>query len=202
MRPASPPPFLTTWQLPDHLAHLSNLLPSEIPQPLNIRTGAGPETIQERGVKVKWPTKRMTIGDMNKRVRNMVEYVTREQIQHVERQARVAALEEALASGKYKPLTPDPSDSMDVDAVPLPIDEDIKPTLALDGQIAIDPTISLRSNKASRVASAEPAPENTTVAWMKLSTDEMLADFVSGLLSFQERYRPRNRRHAPTAVAT
>jgi hypothetical protein len=194
---------LTTWQLPDHLAHLSSLLPSEIPQPLNIKTGAGPETIQERGVKVKWPTRRMTIGDMNKRVRNMLEYVTREQAQHVERQARVAALEEALASGKYKALTPDPSDSMDVDAIALPIDEDVKPTIALDGQILVDPVAtSLRSNKASRVTSVEPASENPTVAWTKLSTDEMLAEFVSGLLSFQDRYRPRNRRHAPTAVAT
>lgn len=202
MRPASPPPFLTTWQLPDHLAHLAQLLPSEIPQPLNIRTGAGAETIQERGVKVKWPTKRMTIGDMNKRVRNMLEYITREQMQHAERQARVAALEEALASGRYKPLTPDPSDPMDVDTATLPIDEDIKPTISLDGQVTADPALSLRSNKASRVGSAEPAPENPTIAWMKLSTDEMLADLVSGLLSFQERYRPRNRRHAAAALAT
>jgi hypothetical protein len=176
------------------------ILPSEIPEPLDIRTSSGVETTQERGVKVKWPTKRMTVADMNKRVRNMLEYVTREQMQHEERQARVVALDEAIASGRYKPLTPEPSDSMDVDAMQLTIEEDVKPTLEKDGQITVDTKLEQSSSKTSPLPSSEPASDNPTVAWMKLSTDEMLADLVSGLLAFQERYRPRNRRQPGVAL--
>jgi hypothetical protein len=176
------------------------ILPSEIPEPLDIRTSSGVETTQERGVKVKWPTKRMTVADMNKRVRNMLEYVTREQMQHEERQARVVALDEAIASGRYKPLTPEPSDSMDVDAMQLTIEEDVKPTLEKDGQISVDTKLEQSSSKTSPLPSSEPASDNQTVAWMKLSTDEMLADLVSGFLAFQERYRPRNRRQTGAAL--
>jgi hypothetical protein len=175
-------------------------LPSEIPEPLNIRTSFGIETTQERGVKVKWPTKRMTVADMNKRVRNMLEYVTREQMQHDERQARVLALDEAIASGRYKRLTPEPSDLMDVDAMQLTIEEDVKPTLEKDGQIAVDTKLEQSLSKTSPLPSPEPASDNPTVAWMKMSTDEMLADLVSGLLGFQERYRPRNRRQAAATL--
>ncbi|PVG00391.1 hypothetical protein CPB86DRAFT_755021, partial [Serendipita vermifera] len=160
-RPASPPPFLTTWHLPDHLSHLQTILPSEIPEPLDIRTGAGVETTQERGVKVKWPTKRMTMGDMNKRVRNILEYVTREQMLLAERQARVSALDEAIASGRYRPLTPDPVDSMDVDA-PMTVDEDVKPVVGNDGDETLEPKPSITSNKTSRLPSSEPSTENPT----------------------------------------
>jgi len=171
------------------------ILPSEIPEPLDIRTSSGVETTQERGVKVKWPTKRMTVGDMNKRVRNMLDHVTREQTLHDERRSRVVALDEAIASGRYKRLTPEPSDLMDVDAMQLTIEEDVKPTLEKDGQISVGPKLDLSPNKTGQIVpSAEPASDNPTVAWMKLGTDEMLADLVSGLLAFQERYRPRNRR--------
>ena len=149
---------------------------------------------QERGIKVKWPTKRTTIGDMNKRVRNILEYVTREQVSHVERQSRVAALNEAIASGKYRPLTPEPSDLMDVDALPLAMDEDVKPRIPteLDGTKS---SLGLTSNGRTLPSDvASVASDNPTVAWMKQSTDEMLADLVSDLVTFQDRYRMRSRR--------
>ncbi|KAG8761067.1 hypothetical protein FRC14_007848 [Serendipita sp. 396] len=194
VRPASPPPFLTTWHLPDHLAHLQSHLPSEIPEPITIRNGPKSETIQERGVKVKWPTKRMTVGDMNKRVRNMLEYVTREQALHIERQTRVAALEDAISSGRYQPITPEPTDLMDVDALPLIQDEDVKLNISIAGE---DPMNLKQTSLATLVnrSSLIHTPDNPTIAWMKMSTEEMLADLVSGLIAFQDRYRPRNRRH-------
>lgn len=198
-RPVSPPPFLTTWNLPDHLSQLQQILPSDIPEPLDIRTSSGVETTQERGVKVKWPTKRMTVADMNKRVRNILEYVNREQLQHEERQARVVALDEAIASGRYKRLTPEPSDLMDVDAMQMTLEEDIKPTMDNDGQM-IDPKADLLSSKTSPLPAPEQASDNVTVAWMKMTTDEMLSGLVSELLAFQERYRPRNRRQIGAAL--
>lgn len=160
---------------------------------MDVRTGAGSETTQERGIKVKWPTKRMTIGDMNKRVRNILEYVTREQANHVERQTRVAALDEAIASGRYRPLTPEPSDLMDVDALPLAMEEDVKPKIPneVDGAKS---SLEVTANGRSVVTDA--VSDNPTVAWMKKSTDDMLADLVSDLIKFQDQYRPRSRRHA------
>jgi hypothetical protein len=47
----------------------------------------------ERGVKVKWPSKRMSVGDMNKRVRALVEWVGREQASAMDRGRRRDALE-------------------------------------------------------------------------------------------------------------
>ncbi|KAG8821610.1 hypothetical protein FRC17_009778 [Serendipita sp. 399] len=195
VRPASPPPFLTTWHLPDHLAHLQSHLPSDIPEPINIRNGAKLETIQERGVKVKWPTKRMTIGDMNKRVRNMLEYVTREQMLHAERQTRVLALEDAITSGRYQPITPEPTDLMDVDPLPLVQDEDVKLSLSTPGEDSALPKQALPTSVVNATSPSNQTLDNPTVVWMKLSTEEMLTDLVSGLIAFQDRYRPRNRRH-------
>lgn len=55
------------------------------------------ESLTERGVKVKWPAKRMSVSDMNKRVRALVEWVGREQALAHDRERRKAALEEVLA---------------------------------------------------------------------------------------------------------
>ncbi|KAK2463246.1 hypothetical protein APHAL10511_004901 [Amanita phalloides] len=98
-------PLFTSWGLPDYLAHLEEMLPTETPQPLEIRTGpggasaGGRESVErtvERGVKVKWPSKRMSVGDMNKRVRALVEWVGREQASALDRARRKEALEKTL----------------------------------------------------------------------------------------------------------
>ncbi len=81
-------PLFTSWGLPDYLAHLEEMLPTDTPQPLEVRSGPGAtgagaggresvERTVERGVKVKWPSKRMSVVDMNKRVRALVEWVGR-----------------------------------------------------------------------------------------------------------------------------
>lgn len=154
------------------------------------------ETTQERGVKVKWPSKRMTIGDMNKRVRHILEYVTREQLLLDERRARAEALQEAISSGKYKPLTPEPSNSMDIDTPNLAMDEDVKPTIEIDGQVAAVATPPTKVSRLgrSRHASPEASPDNPTIAWSKRNTDEMLSDLLTDILAFQEKYRPRSRK--------
>ena len=96
-------PLFTSWNLPDYLAHLEAMLPTDIPRPLEVRgsvldaTGRdSQERTTERGVKVKWPSKRMSVGDMNKRVRSLVEWVGREQAAALERTRRKEALEKAL----------------------------------------------------------------------------------------------------------
>ncbi|KAF9465047.1 hypothetical protein BDZ94DRAFT_1255182 [Collybia nuda] len=100
-------PLFTSWNLPDYLSHLQHMLPSDAPRPLEVRTGPGlsagmsgkGETLEvtlERGVKVKWPSKRMSVGDMNKRVRALVDWVAREQATALDRSRRRDALERAL----------------------------------------------------------------------------------------------------------
>ena len=94
-------PFHTSWGLPDYLQHLEHMLPTNTPQPLEVRaSGAGGrESIErglERGAKVKWPSKRMSVGDMNKRVRALVEWVGREQAGAMNRSRRNEALDKAL----------------------------------------------------------------------------------------------------------
>ena len=97
--------LFTSWGLPDYLAHLENMLPSPTPRALEVRgTVLDPngnlretqELTTERGVKVKWPGKRMSVVDMNKRVRALVEWVGREQAAAMERTRRKEALEKAL----------------------------------------------------------------------------------------------------------
>jgi hypothetical protein len=79
------------------------MLPTDTPKPLEVRgSGVGPggrESLErglERGAKVKWPSKRMSVGDMNKRVRALVEWVGREQAGAMERGRRRQALDKAL----------------------------------------------------------------------------------------------------------
>ncbi|KIY73101.1 hypothetical protein CYLTODRAFT_485815 [Cylindrobasidium torrendii FP15055 ss-10] len=83
-------PLLTSWGLPDYLAHLENIFPTHHPIPLEVGG------VQERGVKTKWPGKRMSVGDMNKRVRALVEWVGREQVQAQDRARRREALVRAV----------------------------------------------------------------------------------------------------------
>ena len=109
--PAPPQPLLTSWGLPDYLAHLAPVLPSDVPQPVEVRVldaftdGAaeaactnalGEDKVLERGVKVKWPAKRTSVGDMNKRVRGIIDWVGREQAMALERWRRREALGNAL----------------------------------------------------------------------------------------------------------
>lgn len=85
------------------------MLPSDTPRPLEVPAGSGLnagnvsggrgeslERTVERGVKVKWPSKRTSVGDMNKRVRALVEWVGREQAAALDRMRRRDALQKAL----------------------------------------------------------------------------------------------------------
>ena len=192
-RASSPAGLLTTWYLPEHLQHLKDVLPSDVPKPLDVRTGPGAETSQERGVKVKWPTKRMTIGDMNKRVRNLLEYVSREQTQLQERQSRAEAVDSAVKEGRYKTVT---MQNTPVEVEMLPIEEDVKPEIGAEKQPEpIEESEGPRTR--SSAAAAQPTdPNNPIVQWCSLGTEQMLEDLLTEVLAFQEKYtyRPKAKR--------
>ena len=192
-RASSPAGLLTTWHLPEHLQHLKDLLPSDIPKPLDVRIGPGVETTQERGVKVKWPTKRMTIGDMNKRVRNLLEYVSREQTQLQERHSRAEALDTAIKEGRYKPVI---IQNIPMEMEVVPVEEDVKPDIEAEKEP--EPAEENEGPRTrSSVAAAQPIdPNNPIVQWCSLSTEQMLEDLLTEVLAFREKYtyRPKAKR--------
>ncbi|KAK7053309.1 Histone deacetylase complex subunit [Paramarasmius palmivorus] len=174
-------PLFTSWGLPDYLAHLENMLPSQIPQPLEVVssiTGRGEsiERTTERGVKVKWPSKRMSVVDMNKRVRALVEWVGREQASASDRARRREALEKALKenSALIRQSEVSGGSGRDVDSMTMDL--------------------------------APPAQSNATETPAFSSGSETVSlmndmeGLMTDLISFQERFGPgsktRERRHA------
>lgn len=120
----SPSPVPLSYNVPDHFSHLVPLLPHPTPQGISVpirvelvptvaegidgegnpevnggvHTRVVPQT--EKGVKVRWPPKRTTIGEMRRRVRAMMEYVARAQLDAGERERRVEMLKAAAAGAK------------------------------------------------------------------------------------------------------
>lgn len=107
------------WGLPDHLRHLSHLLPSPLPLPLNVpvpvrlssdssssSTGSSSATIdathQEPATRVRFPNKRMTLPEMKKRAKTVLEYLTRIQIEMSDSNRRTEALLAAVSGGRTK----------------------------------------------------------------------------------------------------
>lgn len=178
---ATQQPLYTSWGLPDYLAHLEHMLPTDIPKPLEVRASKDfADVSTERGVKVKWPSKRTSIGDMNKRVRALVEWVGREQASALERGRRREALVKILNTTQTKQrLQPTPDD----DAM---ITQDHPPTESPSGE---KPTPSLMVS-----FELDPSPPPTM---------KMMEELMTELINFQERFGPgakskeRERRVAP-----
>lgn len=143
------------------------MLPTDIPKPLEIRASKDLVDVStERGVKVKWPSKRTSIGDMNKRVRALVEWVGREQAGAMERGRRKEALVKVLNTQTKQRLQPYPdNDAMVTHDQPLtesPDGEKQTPSLTLS--LELDPS---------------PPP-----------TMKMMEELMTELISFQERFGP------------
>lgn len=175
---ASQQPLFTSWNLPDYLSHLEPMLPTEVPRPLEVRGFGAPaagldtgDRTTERGVKVKWPSKRMSVVDMNKRVRSLVEWVGREQANSAERNRRREAVEKALRElreGRHD--LPQHEQSYDV---PM-LEDGAGPEHPRDGEAPGQPPVALEG----------PGPDSA------LSTMKMMEQLMEELISFQERFGP------------
>lgn len=179
-------PLLTSWGLPDYLSHLAEMLPSQTPMPLEVRSGASSgeresaETTVERGVKVKWPAKRMSVGDMNKRVRALVEAVGREQANALDRERRREALENVLKEHQAAGVATLADTEGDV-------------VMAVDGTAANE-----ENPAATPVLLPKPVDKEATSSTMKL-----MEELMEELIVFQEKFGPgaktRERRQGQTA---
>lgn len=145
------------------------MLPTDIPRPLEIRASKDFADIStERGVKVRWPSKRTSIGDMNKRVRALVEWVGREQASALERGRRKEALTKVLnntTQAKQSLQSASDNDAMVTQDQPLtesPVGE--KPTPSLSLSLELD---------------SSPPP-----------TMKMMEELMTELINFQERFGP------------
>lgn len=178
-------PLFTSWGLPDYLAHLEEMLPTDTPQPLEVRTGPGAasagagsresvERTMERGVKVKWPSKRMSVGDMNKRVRALVEWVGREQASALDRARRKDALEKDSAPSEQTSTTRGRSVTSNADVSMTANGEDNPPQTSYklnDGTSVTNHTHGVDASKSSE-------------------TMKMMEELMEELISFQERFGP------------
>lgn len=182
--------LFTSWNLPDYLSHLEQMLPTDVPQPLEVRAGApsgssstrgeSAERTMERGVKVKWPAKRMSVGDMNKRVRALVEWVGREQASALDRGRRREALEKSLR--EQPDATPaEPTGSSEDVAAPTDADAAM---LVDDNPLAPEPqNLPTKTTIESNLMS-ESALE------MSSQTMKMMEELMEELIGFQERFGP------------
>lgn len=180
-------PLFTSWNLPDYLNHLEAMLPTDIPRPLEVRgfgahangTDTGDRTT-ERGVKVKWPSKRMSVVDMNKRVRALVEWVGREQANAAERNRRREAVELAL------------KDAQAASAVGLESNEQAgkesgdTPPAAESGANADSPHDVL----ASEIKPLSSLTLENLGSHSAQSTMKQMEELMEELINFQERFGP------------
>ncbi|BGP08930.1 putative histone deacetylase complex subunit cti6 [Rhodotorula toruloides] len=85
------------WGLPEHLRHLAPLLPSQSPQLLEVPSVVDPTAppTLEPPTKVRFPGKRVTMPEMRKRARTVLEFVTKVQVEMSERDKRWEVLRDA-----------------------------------------------------------------------------------------------------------
>lgn len=116
--------------------------------------------VLERGVKVKWPAKRTSVSDMNKRVRGIIDWVGREQAAALERRRRREALRRALVIQQQQV-----SSSVD--------DADVANTdLMLNG-----PGVTL-----SKLGDISSPPESEAT--------HLMEELMKELIAFQEKFGP------------
>lgn len=137
----------------------------------------------ERGVKVKWPSKRMSVGDMNKRVRALVEWVGREQASALDRGRRREALEKALKDTANGQETADGS---------VETSSPQKTGVGACGDKSNPPIVS----------TANVVPESALLGSMSMNVDgfgdsvlrpstmKIMEELMEELIGFQERFGP------------
>jgi hypothetical protein len=151
-----------SWGIPDHLSHLSHLLPAQSPLPLQVPKYASsptnsavpsPVTPQveitapddtangsttpipiitvssslEPSAKIRFPSRRMSIPEMRKRAKSMLDYLSRVQVDTIDRSNRnraLASIQEGIlhqdSPAEEMPVTPPASMLFKTDNVMTP----------------------------------------------------------------------------------
>ncbi|CDZ97150.1 PHD Zn-finger proteins [Phaffia rhodozyma] len=223
---------ILAWGVPDHLSHLTHLLPSPAPQPLVIRSslnpsGSGTATAvpssagntsgargkrtsgaaglrgadgerEEAPSKIRWPGRRMTLGEMRKRARGVLDYVGRWPVDTTAAAAAAAVLSSSSNGGSSSSsstsspsitvattlLVSEPTVTFDIATDPstLPITSETTSPLALLGNI--DPSIPTLSTTTNGSTESEVEPEPVRVKTRSEEIEELIRD----LIAFEQRF--------------
>lgn len=85
---ASEDPVSLVQTVPDHLSHLAHIIPQET---LQGPSSEGPFVSEGGHTKIRFPGRRMTMPEMRKRTKAMLDYLARVQVEMAERESRNAA---------------------------------------------------------------------------------------------------------------
>lgn len=118
-------------------------------------------------MRVRWPGKRMSVSDMNKRVRALVEWVGREQASASERYRRREALKVALGNAASLGVLP----------------------LGDAGDMAMD-GVPLSQRPPPPASMADEKVTESDIATLGKSTMKMMEELMEELIGFQERFGP------------
>lgn len=192
-------PLFTSWNLPDYLSHLQHMLPSETPRALEVRTGPGLgtgtsskgetfEVTMERGVKVKWPSKRMSVGDMNKRVRALVDWVAREQATALDRSRRREALEKVLREDMQNVEGDSQEKHVEDGDIDMVLDGDSMTESPAQDKAVVPPVVEPRVLKTPKIGQASDLDDPESTETMK-----KMEALMEQLIDFQEQFGPGSR---------
>lgn len=122
----------------------------------------------------------MSVADMNKRVRALVEWVGREQASALERGRRREAIEKALRE----------TEQPNGDAHPR-VDENHRPLVENGGGMAAERAIAESALQEKTSTLLDPPPVSQLLAPPdSTSTMKMMEELMEELISFQERFGP------------
>lgn len=103
------------WAMPEYLLHLKHLLPASNPSPLAVPTfdplraaesevdEAALSTVQELPTRIRYPAKRMSLPEMKKRSKNMIDYLAKVQNDMSDRNRRQQMLNRLKSTPEGSP---------------------------------------------------------------------------------------------------
>ncbi|SPO20983.1 uncharacterized protein UTRI_00460 [Ustilago trichophora] len=130
----------------------------------------------ESSTKVRFPSRRMTMGEMRKRVRNIGEYVTRSQIEAVEREKRMKLL------GIVPPYMDELEEEVEAEAEAMHVDD--KDTAA---PATAESSTEQTANKESKKEPAPTASAQGKVEQLPLSM-RLMEELTRELINFQRKF--------------
>lgn len=120
---------VNAWGLPDHLKHLAHLLPTLSPAPLELPASAetmdadDPPPQLEPPTRVRFPTKRITMPEMKKRAKHVLEYMAKLQVDMSEKERRSENTLAADLGSKDSPSTLSSSPALDFGLISATLDQ-------------------------------------------------------------------------------
>lgn len=146
-------------------------------------------------MKVKWPGKRMSTVDMLKRVRQLMEWVGREQASHNEREKRRIKIEEAVADEAAAQLNADTNGELEPDGAKMDVDGaevETKVTLLKASSLLASLEVPATNTELASITATTTETSTTLINGHNhrpdKTTAQLMEELMSELIGFQEKY--------------